>query len=97
MKEGKEENFLVFDKNDNVVGSIPEQFLEYATKNQLTDQYVSHLMSEKFPTYPFEKPVSEVIEEMNDEGSTIAAIEKDGIYIGVVDRNIISNWLRTIK
>jgi len=91
---GEEKNFLVFDDNDEIAGSFPEQYIGHFKKEGVSpDRLISELMSKRFALFDADTLLSDVYEKMNEEGIAIVGIKKDDQLISVADRPLISKYL----
>lgn len=92
-KNGKEKNFLVFDK-ENLIGSIPELFIKEAKKNKRKINFISELMSDKISFISPNAILKDVTQMMNYKGIAICAVTEQGDIIGVLDRNDVRLFMR---
>lgn len=86
-----EKNFLVFNDDHQVIGSLPEIFIRDVIKKQADDMTVGEFFSEQIDFIDKEMPLIELFKLMNTKGLAIAAVEENGNIIGVVDRSALSN------
>jgi predicted transcriptional regulator len=92
--QGVARNFLVFDDNQNPIGSIPEVYIRDFIKRELSsDQLISKLMSSAFGYFTPEDRLEEVFETMNQNGWSIAGIKNGDRLVAVVDRHIINSFI----
>jgi Zn-dependent protease len=92
-REG-EQNFLVFDSNGNLSGTVPELFIKDTIKNDMSDKSVNQLMSSRTGLASPDEKISDVIERMKLEGVAIVAVVENDQICGVLDRNSIENHIR---
>ena len=95
FKKGKEKNFLVFDSNEKLAGSLPEIYLKDAIKNLDKLSQISQLMSPSIGFINLDETLRDVSQMMNQNGIAICAVKKDNKIIGVLDRNDIRKFMRT--
>lgn len=91
MMRNVEKNFLVFNDDHQVIGSLPELFIRDVIKKQTDNMTVGEFFSEQIGFIDKDMPLIELFNLMNTMGLSIAAVEENGNIIGVVDRSALSN------
>jgi Zn-dependent protease len=92
---GGEKNYLIFDSMDNISGVVPELFIRQAYHdNLLATTTANAYMSTKIMRATPQISLKDLFEKMNREGIAIAAIEEEGNLVGVIDRNMLQNYLQ---
>jgi len=91
-----EKNFLVFDQNESVVGSLPELFLKNYDTIQHSTKSVHTLMSTKSAFLDSSASVMEAYEMLNDQGLAIVGVKEGSVLIGVVDRNDVADYIESL-
>lgn len=86
-----EKNFLVFNDEHQVIGSLPEIFIRDVIKKQTDDMTIGEFFSERIDFVDKEMPLIDLFNLMNTKGLAIAVVEENGDIIGVVDRSALSN------
>lgn len=93
-EKGDENNFIVFDQEENIVGSLPEIYLQDAKKNKDQFPFVSQLMSPTIAYINSKETLRDVSEMMNQNGIAICAVIEREKIIGVLDRSDIRKFMR---
>ena len=93
-KSGIEKNFLVYDNNEKIIGSIPEVFIKDALKNNNAPEFISELMSKKVAIVSPESILRKVADMMSYEGIAICAVKEGNKIIGVLDRYAIEQFMK---
>lgn len=93
LKHGLEKNFLVFDENEKVVGVLHELFILEAIKKKDGGAPVLEYMSNKFEAVNPEISLQALISKMREEGYSILPVFDQNQLIGVVDLNMLNNFL----
>lgn len=94
FKNGREKNFLVFDDDEKLVGSLPEIYLKDALKNINRLSLISDLMSPTIASINPNQTLREVSEMMNKNGIAICAVKDNQKIIGVLDRHDIKKFMK---
>ncbi len=95
-KNSKESNFLVFDYNDHLVGSIPELYIKDVLKSGDTNRNIASLMSDRVASIKKDMPLHRIINTMQKEGLAIVGVVDDEKLLGVIDRSMIMKYLKKI-
>lgn len=93
--KGEEKNFLVFNSQGDLTGTVSEVFIKDAIKNDIQDRTISQLMSEKYIFIPGEMFLNEAIAIIREQGFSVLAVGNSASINGMIDRNIIENFLRS--
>lgn len=94
IKTTEEKSFLVFDTNDNIIGTLPELFLVESADDP-DYQFASQLMSKNIKILREEVLLRKVYELMNSEGLGIVAVtDSDNNLVGTLDRYTFGEFLR---
>jgi predicted transcriptional regulator len=93
FKEAGEKNFLVFTRENDVIGSVPELFIRDVMKKGNYGCKVKDLMSQTYGIYPAHTTLEFLMMAMKDKGLAIAGIEEDQIITGVIDRQMIQDFI----
>lgn len=93
-KKGEEKNFIVFNEEEKLIGSLPEIFIKDAIKNINHLSFVSELMSPTIAYINTHETLRDVSDMMNQNGIAICAVKEDNKIIGVLDRNDIRKFMR---
>lgn len=91
---GGEKNYIVFDSLGNVSGVLPELFIKEAFKEEELSYYVSEHMSNNVYFTNENIPLDKLFEDMNVKGVAIAIIKNDDQILGVVDRQMLHNFMQ---
>ncbi len=95
---GGEKNYLIFDSMGNLSGTMPELFLKQVYKEgKLENTTANEYMSRNILIVDHELNLKSLFELMNEKGVAIAAIEEDGDIQGVIDRNMLRNYIQLNK
>lgn len=89
----EERDFLVYDVDGNICGSLPSIFVEEIQNSPSEYNLVKDIASPKHNSLNIDQSIEEAFRLMKDEGLAIIAIKKDGQTIGMVDRPIISKFI----
>ncbi len=89
----KEDNFIVVNENDEVVGVLHQAFIEEAEKQEDTQSEVIHHMNQLFQPVEHNAPLLETAQMMQKNGFTIVPIVQEGKVIGVLDEKSINEYL----
>ena len=92
-KRGIEKNFLVFDQDDFIVGSVPELFIKKTIKEKDLMMPVVSRMSQQVSTIPHFTLLDEIIKTLK-QGIAIVGVTEGGVLIGVIDRNIVMDFMK---
>jgi len=93
LQETEERDFVVYDKEGNICGSLPSLFVEDIKKHQDRYEQIKDIASSKHNSLEEGQSIEEAFVLMKEEGLGIIAIKKDGHTTGVVDRPIISKFI----
>ncbi len=88
-----EKNFLVYDHEDQICGSLPELFLEEIKNNPSSYTSVNEISSPNFLYVESKQSVDKVFQIMKEKGLAIVAVVEKEIVVGVVDRTTISRFI----
>lgn len=93
--ESKIKSHLVVNSFGFPVGTLPVHFIEDAKINFSDDTKIGELASSKIRSVDLSSPVEDVKQLMQEEGLSVVAITKNGQLHGVVDRDIILDFIRS--
>ncbi|MEL6389260.1 MAG: site-2 protease family protein [Bacteroidota bacterium] len=89
-------SFLVVDSSDQVVGAVPELFVNDARQNNEGHLQVRHRMSTSIGNLGPEMSLETAFNAMNQLGWTIAPVlDSNSLIIGVIDRSILERYFRS--
>ena len=99
LRQGQENNFLVMDKEDNLIGTLQEEELLLAIKNNQTNLEVADLMlkGEDIPRLQPVDNLKQAFGQLQQSSYAILPVERDGKIVGVVDVKLISHYLELQK
>lgn len=92
-KEAGEKNFLVFTKDNDVIGSVPELFIKDVMNKGNYGCKVQDLMSSSYGIFPSHTSLDFLMMAMKEKGLAIAGIEDEQIITGVIDRQMIQDFI----
>ncbi|MFZ1703629.1 MAG: site-2 protease family protein [Saprospiraceae bacterium] len=92
-KTAREKNFLVFARGNDVVGCVPELYIKDILNKGNSNILVKDLMNPNFGIYPSHTSLEYLMNAMKDKGLAIVGIEEDQLVIGVIDRNMIQDFI----
>jgi len=95
IQSARLKNHLVVNKNGFLVGSLPRQFIEDALENLSEEITVGELMSSKVRYLDIQESVETAKELMQKEGLGIVGVTKNGQLHGVVDRDMIIDFINS--
>jgi len=93
LDETGERNFLVYDSEGNICGSLPSLFVDDIKTNPKQYEQIKDIVSPKHESLSEDRSIEEAFTLMKEKGLGIIAIKKDGQTTGVVDRPIISKFI----
>lgn len=93
LKQGRERNLLIFEDNQPL-GVLHELFIVEAIKKNDLSAEVSKYMSNRFEIIPPEMNLKILIQKVQSNGYSILPVMEDGILLGVVDLDLLNNFLR---
>lgn len=88
-----ETNFLVYNESNQIVGSLPNIYIEKAINLGYHQNPISSYMSNNFGTVLHTSSIIEVANFMNERGLYIVGIIKNDHIIGTIDRLTIKTLL----
>ncbi len=89
-------NFLVFDESNNVIGSLPQYYLDQlSNSNTSMDALTCTFMSSLYGFFQLDQDVETVFKYMNEKGWAIAGIKNGDQLVGVIDRHRINSFLKS--
>ncbi len=94
MNHGLEKNFLVFDENEMIVGVLHELFILEAIKKKDSEGPVIEYMSQTFEEVNPEISLQSLVYKMREKGYSILPVFEENQLIGVVDINMVNNFLK---
>ena len=93
VKNTEETSYLVFDKEENIVGSLPELFVQEILKNPNNYELVKDIASRNFKIIDASANIDYAFNIMKDGGLAIVGILDKEKVVGVVDRTTISKFI----
>jgi len=91
--KSEEASFLVYDKEENITGSLPELFVEEILKNPNNYMQIKDIKSENFKILDASANIDHAFKIMKEEGLAIVGILDKEKVVGVVDRTTISKFI----
>lgn len=91
---GGEKNYLVYDSLGNISGVLPELFIKEAFKENELSKTANEYMSDNIYFADQELPLDKLFEEMNLKGVAIAVIKNGDQVQGVIDRQMLYNFIQ---
>ena len=85
---------MVYDESENLVGAIPEVFINDSVKNKSGPEVISDLMSTKVAIVSPSSILRKVANMMNQEGIAICAVKDGEEIIGVLDRYAVEVFMK---
>ncbi|MEM9548112.1 MAG: site-2 protease family protein [Bacteroidota bacterium] len=90
---GGEKNYLVYDSMGNISGVLPELFIKDAVKEGKLEMTANQYMSNNIYYADGEMTLDKLFEEMNLKGIAIAIIKIGDQVQGVIDRQMLFNFI----
>ncbi len=93
--KGLEKNFLVFDDDESIIGILSkEKIIDWMADDENSyHQEIKNYIVKSFPMIDTNMKVDDVLQLMRDFNLSFLPVEKNGNFIGVLDRNIIYDYL----
>ena len=90
-----ENNFLLFDENDNPIGNIPYPYLaDYVKHKPQVRQLAGDLYDANVTRVNRSTKLIDLFNQMQENGiSMVAVIDSQGQILGVIDRHILQDWM----
>ncbi len=95
--KGEEKNFLVFNAQEQIVGAIPELFIQDYKKNQEETCAVSDRISAGVGVMEPENSLYDAYRFLNAEGISILGVTLGNTIQGVLDRNMVERLIKKGK
>ena len=93
-----EKNFLVQNHEGAIIGSLPEQFIEKAKRENAMDKPIGTFMSQSFGVFGPGMSLSQAFHLLNAKGWAIAqVVDRNGNKKGVIDRQLLLDFIRNSK
>ena len=93
----EESNFLVTDENQNIVGALPDLYIQQAVKEKNVDMLVRDRMTHSVGTLLDTSSLSHAFRVLNERGWAIAqVIDGNGNKKGVIDRQLLMDFMRSV-
>jgi Zn-dependent protease len=96
FKKSQPKNYLVFDRNDQVIGVLFHQFILHAIKENDTDALVEKYLSHTWETIYAHYPLKHAIGLFQKRGYGIVPVQNKGQLIGQLDMIHINNYIQNI-
>lgn len=94
IKATKDQSFLVFDRNEQLIGTLPNLFIQDAIQNKNQKQIISTIMSPKKLILDEQTTLIELFDILKTKGLAAVAISREGYIIGKIDRERLSDFMR---
>lgn len=95
-KKEKKTSWLVVDSYNQIIGSLPHTFIQYAKKKGLMNLTASELMSQNFGEVHQDLNLKNVFSLMNKNGwAAINVVDNDFQSIGTLDRTDLQTFIQT--
>lgn len=91
----KEDNFLVVNEEQQVVGVLHKAFIDEAQKQEDTHAEVQYYMNQLFEPIDQSNSLLDTAQMMQKNGFTIVPVLEEGNLIGVLDEKSINEYLST--
>ena len=91
---GGEKNYIVFDSMGNVSGVLPELFIKEAFRKDELDQSVNGYLSNNIYYSDVNQTLDKLQEGMDVKGVSIAIIKNGDQIQGVIDRQMLYNFIQ---
>ena len=88
-----EKNFLVFDKEENLIGSLAEAKILEAIRLQQEEDLVTNHISKKIAKVETTTSLNEIFQLITNEGLDIVAVMNGKELIGTIDQDAISHFI----
>lgn len=92
-KTTDESSFLIFDNEDQIIGSLPELFKEEILKHPNKYALVNDIASRNAKALEADQSIDHAFKIMKEEGLAIVGIMDKEKVVGVVDRTTISKFI----
>lgn len=93
IKEQKLKNFLVFNSEAQIIGTLPQWFIKSALKEPEKYTEVSDLMSINYRLIDDQTLLEDVFNLMQNDGLAIIGVTRNNELIGSVDRDQLSQYI----
>ncbi len=98
LKIPEQSSYLVFDKLNNPVGSLPKSFIKHVKDKNLEDRSINDFMSKGFGTMHKNTRLKTIFCLMNKHGWAIVdVLSHDHQSIGVIDRTSLERFVESKK
>ncbi len=88
-----EKSFIVYNENDELIGTLPEWAVMSAKRNAKLEKTVSEFFSWDIHFIDGEESLKKAAEFLHERGTSILAVKEDDKLIGVIDIGTIENVL----
>jgi Zn-dependent protease/predicted transcriptional regulator len=95
LQHGLERHFLVFDHTEALQGFVAEQDILEQVKAGRLDDSVDAIMQEAIPPLCTSSSLRSVMHIFQTAGDVIIPVHEDGQLVGVVDQQLVEQFLRT--
>ena len=92
--QGEEKNFLVFNAQGQIVGAVPEIFIQDFRKDPRENPLVSDRLSAGVGVMKPQNTLYDAYRFLNTEGISIVGIIENNLLRGVVDRHLVEALVR---
>ncbi len=86
-------DYLVFDEEENLTGSLPYIFIEELKKTSSPEAQIKNIKSENYSTLDIDNSIENAFQVMNNKGIAILGVTRENHIIGVIDRPIIAQFI----
>jgi len=92
-EEGIEKDFIVFNKWQDVVGVLHDEFIQVARQDNASDADVEDYLSDRFEAVPGHLDLKRLFHLFQQRGYSIIPVMDIGTMIGVIDRVTLNKYI----
>lgn len=97
LKRGSEKNFLIFDRNDQLVGVLHEMFIMEAIRKNDLEAPIASYLSNRYEVIRKNDDLDTIVKKMQRFGYSILPVYEEQQLVGVVDASMVNHFLRLQK
>lgn len=97
LRRDYEQNFLVFDRDQQLKGVLHEMFIIEAVRKNDLDGPVAEYLSSRYEPIRKEDTLDKIVKKMQQFGYSILPVYEEEQLIGVVDISMVNSFLRHQK
>jgi len=86
-------DYLVFDENEKLSGSLPYIFIEEIRKKPSEYNLIKNIKSKNYSTLDIGVSIDQAFQVMNKNGVAIIGVTQENHIIGVIDRPLIARFI----